>query len=168
MLISGTLAALIAASIAASAAGAIGSGIAADKNRAAMAEANQANIDIANATNEFNSAEAEKQRQWQTEMSNTEVQRRMADMQAAGINPILASGSFGGASTPGGSSASGVMANQKAETFDASGITNALQASGNIMMIGLMRNMINSTNATSAAAKASSSELDKVFNHISH
>ncbi len=59
---------------------------------------------------DFEEQEAQKQRDYQSDMSNTAVQRKMADMRSGGINPMLAAssgGMSGGASTPTGAKGAG-------------------------------------------------------------
>lgn len=78
-------------------------------NREERQFAEQFNAHQAFLARDSNSMEAEKQRVWSTNMANTAYQRAMADMRAAGLNPILAY-QQGGAQTPSGATASGPAA----------------------------------------------------------
>lgn len=65
--------------------------------------------------NQSSARQAAKQRDWEEEMSSTAHQREVADLRAAGLNPILSGTGGMGASTP-----SGASATQSAPSFDLS------------------------------------------------
>lgn len=86
---------------------------------------NQANIDIAQQSSAASAEQAQKQMDFQERMSNTSYQRGVKDMEAAGLNPMLAY-SQGGATTPSG--AQGQVFNPTIGNKWAAAMQNASQA----------------------------------------
>ena len=110
---------------------------------------------------QYNSAEAALQREWQekmqnqayayqTEMSNTAYQRAVADMQKAGLNPALLYGGGQQASTP-----NGTIPNGTSASINGGGVGNLLQN---------ITSLINSKN-TSKALDANYHKT-KQINHL--
>ena len=73
----------------------------------------------ADLNNSWSAEQAQKQMDFQERMSNTAHQREIADLKAAGLNPVL-SARLGGASTPSGASATadGSILNAMVQMFD--------------------------------------------------
>lgn len=114
--------------------------------------------------NSFNSAEAEKTRDFEERMSSTAYQRQVQDMQNAGVNPALMYGGAGasGASTPAGATAS------------AAGNFDPIQMALGLKQMKLIDAQTKKTNAEAEVAtreaawkdKLSQAELDEIASKI--
>lgn len=110
-----------------------GVGASAYSASSAQKDANQLNREMANESNVFNANQSAAQMAFQREMSNTAYQRAVADMQAAGLNPMLAY-MQGGSSTPTGSAATAV-APPKMENTAQPGINSAVQGAQTMLAV---------------------------------
>lgn len=99
---------------------------------------------------DFNAAEAAKNRDWQEMMSNTAHQREIADLKAAGLNPVLSASGGNGAAVTSGATASGVTS---------SGAKGDTDTSANSAIVGILSAVLSSqTQLESARLSAQSNQ----------
>jgi len=120
-----------------------------------MEYVNRQNRREASNAREFSASMAREQMSFQKEMSNTAYQRSMADMKAAGLNPMLAF-SQGGASSPSGASGSAPAATQQAAKLEIARLKNeAEEVNSRLELNKSSKDFTDSQNALSKELKVS-------------
>lgn len=116
----------------------------------------------------YNAEQAQINREWQEKMASTQYQRSIKDMEAAGLNPILAvTGGGVGTSVPGGSAASvsGSTMGAASGVMASGGIENGVSASssnyiGQMEALGGIGGVISNVMSNLSSALKSAADVD--------
>lgn len=121
-------------------------------------DAASASSNLNTATMQFNREEAHANREWQERLANTAHQREVADLKAAGLNPILSGTGGAGATVGGGASASFSGGHDVGSHHISKGqmLSGAASALGTAIQQGLMDRSQRGLQAAQAIREASS------------